>query len=35
MFKKSICFIMTALIILTLCACSDELDEKQVGKDME
>ena len=33
--KKIICFLMTVLIIFTLCACSDELDEKQVGKDME
>ena len=33
--KKIICFLMTVLIIFTLCACSDEPDEKQVGKDME
>lgn len=33
--KKIICFLMTVLIIVTLCACSDEPDEKQVGKDME
>lgn len=35
MFKKILCVLITILIVSTFTACSDEPDEKQIGKDME